>query len=665
MKNLKFRYIAARNFLPFGPDGIEIYFDDYGQITLIQGCNLDIGSQEFLASNGVGKSSIFEIISYALYGQTVKRPKKLDHDHVVNRISKSDMMVEVQFDDYRVVRTRKTNTNKVELWKSSNHLWDNSTKVTKGKGVQEQINEAIGLSHLAFCNVVVFDDSNTYSFLELDTEGKRKVIENLLGLDCFREYQDSAKKASKEQKLKIKDFERDYTHLKNSLQESINRIEQIQIQEENWRNTQKNKLAGLKARLHEVTRSLSECNNHSALLEYQNAQEQAGILGDNLTISQEKRTKLMAIIQEAEANQDKLGDGFDALLSNKQSIQTNLNQLNSTIQEAKRKLAELKNLNEGARCPTCHGTVNPNNYGSVVQHERNIAEAALSQKLKEEELLTQAEEKISNRKANIAKLRENLAEAKKRLSALDMRIASETKEMNKLLSLPKPILGVKEQTFESEIVSLKKQIEEKQVEITSETPYKEILEQAISDRDAKKIQSKLKGEELKEAEEKLPYYDFWVEAFGDKGIRKQVVDGIIPALNSRVSYWLQFLIDSKIQLTFDNQLSETITRNGVEAYYHAMSNGEKRRINLAVSQAFAYVMMLNSGHCPSIVFMDEITGGGIDNYGIEGIYNMIFELAKERQVFVTTHNQGLLHMLQGCECINLVKEKDITTLSKS
>jgi ABC-type multidrug transport system ATPase subunit len=93
-----------------------------------------------------------------------------------------------------------------------------------------------------------------------------------------------------------------------------------------------------------------------------------------------------------------------------------------------------------------------------------------------------------------------------------------------------------------------------------------------------------------------------------------------------------------------------------------MSNGEERRINLGTSQAFAYVMMLNCGRCPSLVFLDEVTGGSIDKAGVIGIYNMIFELAKDRQVFVTTHNENLLQMLQGCEAITLKKENDITVL---
>ena len=73
-------------------------------------------------------------------------------------------------------------------------------------------------------------------------------------------------------------------------------------------------------------------------------------------------------------------------------------------------------------------------------------------------------------------------------------------------------------------------------------------------------------------------------------------------------------------------------------------------------------MMLNSGCCPSIVFLDEITGGGIDRAGVPYVYNMIFELAKERKVFVTTHNEVLMNLLQGCETLTLKKNNDITIL---
>ena len=131
-----------------------------------------------------------------------------------------------------------------------------------------------------------------------------------------------------------------------------------------------------------------------------------------------------------------------------------------------------------------------------------------------------------------------------------------------------------------------------------------------------------------------------------------------------MAHWLQFLIDGKIKLSFDNQLEETIERNpsdGDPFVYHAMSGGERRRLNLAVSQAFAHIMMLNSGTSPSLVFLDEVTTN-VDPIGVQGVYNMIAEIAKEKQVFVTTHDHDLLDLLAGCKTINLRKQNGFTTL---
>ena len=92
-----------------------------------------------------------------------------------------------------------------------------------------------------------------------------------------------------------------------------------------------------------------------------------------------------------------------------------------------------------------------------------------------------------------------------------------------------------------------------------------------------------------------------------------------------------------------------------------MSGGERRRLNLAVSQAFAHIMTLSSGICPSIVFLDEVTTN-IDPIGVVGVYSMISELAKDRKIFITTHDQNLLDLLQGCDLINLEKNEGFTTL---
>jgi len=161
--------------------------------------------------------------------------------------------------------------------------------------------------------------------------------------------------------------------------------------------------------------------------------------------------------------------------------------------------------------------------------------------------------------------------------------------------------------------------------------------------------------QIADTEALYSYYDFWADAFGDDGIRKFVINEIVPALNSKLDYWLQILIDNKIKVSFDDSLNETITKhpdNDKELIYAVLSNGQKRRINLAVTQAFAHVMMLSHGICPNILFLDEISTN-IDSIGIQAIYNMICELSKNKKVFITTHDQELISMLSGCQEITL------------
>jgi ABC-type multidrug transport system ATPase subunit len=74
-------------------------------------------------------------------------------------------------------------------------------------------------------------------------------------------------------------------------------------------------------------------------------------------------------------------------------------------------------------------------------------------------------------------------------------------------------------------------------------------------------------------------------------------------------------------------------------------------------------MSLNSGKTPSLIFLDEVTSN-IDPQGVAGIYNMICEMAKEKQVFVTTHDYDLIDFLNGCDNLNLVMRNAKTKLEK-
>jgi DNA repair exonuclease SbcCD ATPase subunit len=163
----------------------------------------------------------------------------------------------------------------------------------------------------------------------------------------------------------------------------------------------------------------------------------------------------------------------------------------------------------------------------------------------------------------------------------------------------------------------------------------------------------------------MPYYEFWVTGFGDKGIRSFIIDEKLPALNARINYWLQFLIENKLQLKFDKEFEPTIERNPVDGdpfVYSATSGGERRRINLSISQAFGYITMMSADIFVNMISLDEVALN-VDLQGVHGIYKMINELARDRQVLVTTHDPNLLDLLDNCDVINVVKKDGFTTLA--
>jgi hypothetical protein len=204
MKNLNFKSLRASNFLCFGENGLFVDFTNQQTVTLIRGRNLDASGKKSSgqSSNGVGKSAVIDALVWGLFGKTVKRPSKIGADDVLNNADPKKLSVCVEFDNYRVTRTRKPNALKLEVFR--NDVWEEETRGTI-KDTQTDIENILGLSYEAFTSIVVFSDDNSASFLECPTPTKRKIVETLLGLEKFQSFLDTAKEHSKNLKKQIAD----------------------------------------------------------------------------------------------------------------------------------------------------------------------------------------------------------------------------------------------------------------------------------------------------------------------------------------------------------------------------------------------------------------------------------------------------------------------------
>ena len=667
MKSLDIKYIYAQNFLCFGPDAFEMNLKKHGNIVLVKGSNFDVvDSESKTASNGVGKSSIPEIIVYTLFGKTIKHPKKINHKDVINNQVGKGLKTEVRWGDFRVVRTRKPDT--LRFWESEKGIWNDSTEITLGgqPATQKLLEEKLGLNYETFVNVVIFTDNNAGSFLECDASNKREIVENLLSLDKYKSFAERAKNLKKEKKDAIKLLQNDYDNARQQLEQVKSKITAAKEQESLWKEKRSSELETLLSKIKVLKNQLESTSEGAELSKYQEAQSRIESLNEEIPEIEEKQVKIQEILDLAQEKLNYVKQKQNECQIGIKSLESSINNLATKISENKEEITRLEN-NEGATCKFCLGTVSKDNYKKYTDQLLNKIKELQEESDSESSEKSKISAKFKDLDATEKKISVGLASAKKNILDASADLAQKRKELSEMNKVEKPQnKNITNQLIEQQIESVSEQAADKKKEIESPTPFESIIQSLSEEIESKTTEFEAKNKKLDELDGELPYYEFWATAFGDSGIRKFVIDGIIPALNSRVAYWLQFLIDGKISLEFNNELEEKIERSpsdGDPFVYYAMSGGERRRLNLAVSQAFAHVMMLSSGMSPSLVFLDEVTTN-IDQIGVVGVYNMILELAKDRQVFITTHDQNLLDMLEGCELIKLEKRKGFTSIKK-
>lgn len=677
--NLDFTYAEAKNFLPFGPDGIKIEFKKYGNIVLIQGENRDAKHLESdqtteetrISSNGSGKSSLQEIIVWTLYGETVKRPEKIKSDQVIHNKMGKDCFCAIEFikNDmkYRVERVR-VGTGKgkdsVRLWESKDGIWDKKSELTTGdvRITQKEINKKVGLTYDAFVNICIFTDDQRSCFLECKDETKREIVENLMQLSIYRDWWDKAKSFKKEILEQIKLKTKEYSLLLTNKDDAIRRFDLTEKNRKDWLTNKAQELSILEKKIADKKDFLGKSNIGQALMLYQQAQDKIIDINQKIPELEDAREKILQrqeLVKQKDIEQKKEAHGVV------ESFNVNSSELKSCLKNRKDKEAEILALESevpGKRCTKCRGVVTEENVTTYIQElKKEIANIDIDIKARK---LTceQIEIKINEIKTNQTKLSQLATQAEQKRNAIDIELSKLRTELTIASQIREPKAESAELLEQQQLEELNRQLIEKKKEVTGSTPFDDMLIVAKDDLDKSIAGVKDKEKDVKTLEEQIPYFDYWIFGFGPLGIRKWVIDGIIPDLNARVNYWLQYLIDNKITLKFNNELVETIERNppdGDPYIYYAMSTGQRRRLNLSVGHSFAYITELSAESIPSIIFLDEVTTN-VDPLGVQGIYNMICELAQDKQVFVTTHDPDLVRMLQGASVIKLIHENGFT-----
>lgn len=163
-----FKRIEYKNFLSSGDNPIVVQLDA-SPTTLVVG------------KNGVGKSSMQEALSYALYGKTLRGINK---GQVINSVNGKNCLVTVDFEtegkQYKIVRGLKPNV--FEIWcdgvlvNQESHARDYQQLLEKN---------ILKLDFRSFGQIVVLGSASFVPFMQLPAWHRREVIEDLLDIGIF------------------------------------------------------------------------------------------------------------------------------------------------------------------------------------------------------------------------------------------------------------------------------------------------------------------------------------------------------------------------------------------------------------------------------------------------------------------------------------------------
>lgn len=236
---------------------------------------------------GSGKTTIFDAISFALFGGPSGEFR--DSEMIRSRYAddKTNTVVELDFDylgkRYKINRTLKSDNKKtVRLEFPDGKLFEKITDVKR------EIEELLGINQNQFKQIVMLAQGDFRRMLFSNTEERRKIFRKIFGTDIYEQFEDKIKEKARESK----------NNFKSAKSEVLVRISNVKCNENE-------ELAMLRQSISEnELPNLSTLEEFCGLLRTQNARdlEQNKLLAEKIGEAHEKWSRLSTEITEEKNN---------------------------------------------------------------------------------------------------------------------------------------------------------------------------------------------------------------------------------------------------------------------------------------------------------------------------------------------------------------------------
>ena len=278
-------------------------------------------------------------------------------------------------------------------------------------------------------------------------------------------------------------------------------------------------------------------------------------------------------------------------------------------------------LYDSGKCPTCKTDFDSEHFSNL--------RIALEEKKKEfENIKLEIEEnikKVKERQIKLKTLSENITTAFNDLSYLLKSYKSDidklTQKKSSQTAQPITKSSVNVQEFQNTIVEL----------------------------EDKKTTS---SDNVTICKEKELYYKEMNRIFGEDGVKKSIIAGIIKPINHFISENIK-----KMGLNFGVKLDETFTAEirqlGSVIEHDSLSTGETKRINISI--LIAYLKLIRTKRHINILFLDEVFSS-IDIEGIDSILALLKSFANDYNINIFVVHHAILNQEMFDRILKINKE---------
>ena len=123
----------------------------------------------------------------------------------------------------------------------------------------------------------------------------------------------------------------------------------------------------------------------------------------------------------------------------------------------------------------------------------------------------------------------------------------------------------------------------------------------------------------------------------DTGIKTAIIREYLPVMNKLINKYLGAM-DFFVSFELDESFQEVIRSRGRDSFtYDSFSEGEKRRLDLAILFTWRQVAKMKNSVNTNIMILDEILDGALDGAGIDYFLSIMNQFGEQTNVFVISH----------------------------